>query len=127
MTGVMLDFTGARPMFGTTAVAGFQAIVQNAMVNIATRMGTDPLYPTRGTNLQTDAAAGRLIDLNSAQHSSNFAALETMTFSRATEGGDPDGLSQVLLPPAQFSGASLRLEAQFQSISGKTVGITIIA
>jgi len=126
MTGVLIDFSGDRPGFGTASVSGFQAVVQNAMVNIGTRQGTDPVFPDRGTNLQLDAATGRLIDLNSAAHSSNFAALDTMTFSRTTDDGDQNGLSQVVLAPAQFSGGSLSLEAKFQSIDGKSVGKTII-
>jgi hypothetical protein len=126
MTGVAIDFSGDKPALGTDRVQGFDAVVQNAMVNIATRQGTDPLYEERGTNLQLDASAGRLIDLNSAAHSSNFAALDTLAFSKATEADDPSGLSQVTLAPAQFSGGALSLEAKFQSIDGKSVGKTII-
>jgi len=126
MTGVLIDFSGDKPVFGSAKVEAFQAIVQNAMVNIGTRQGTDPLYTDRGTNLQLDAAAGRLIDLNSAAHSSNFAALDTLAFSRATADNDPSGLSQVNLAPAQFSGGSLSLEAKFQSVDGQSVGKTII-
>ncbi len=124
MTGVQIDFISV-PVLGSASVSGFQCVVQNALVNIGTRQGTDPVYDTRGTNLQKDAAYGRLIDLNSAQHSSNFAALDTLSFSRDTEGGDPSGLAQVNLAPAEFSGNGLSLEAKFLSIDGKSVGITV--
>ena len=125
MTGVMIDFTGDRPTLGVAKVEGFGAVVQNSMVNVATRQGTDPVYPERGTNLQKDAAAGRMIDINSAQHASNFAALDTVSFSRLVDKGDPSALTQATLAPAQFSGRSLSLEAKFQSADGQSVGITI--
>jgi hypothetical protein len=126
MTGVMIDFTGDQPALGSAKVEGFAALVQNAMVNIGTRQGTDPVYPDRGTNLQLDAAAGRLIDLNSAQHSSNFAALDTLSFSKETAGDETNGMEQVTLAPAEFTGAALSLEAKFQAADGQTVGKTII-
>ena len=124
MTGIQVDFTGTSPVFGTS-VSGFQCVVQNALVGLGTAQGTDPVYPDRGTNLQKDAAVGRLIDLHSAQHASNFAALDVLAFSRETEAGDPSGLAQVLLSPAEFSGNGLQLEAKFLSIDGKSVGITV--
>jgi hypothetical protein len=124
MKGIAIDFTGERPVFGSGQVSDFGAAVQNSLVNIGTQQGSDPIYPERGTTLQEDAVAGRLIDLNSAQHSSNFAAVDTLAFARAfTPADDPHSVASVQLEPADFTGSSLLIDAIFTSLEGATVGV----
>jgi hypothetical protein len=124
MRGVALIFGEAGPTFGTAAVVGFEATVQNALVNLGTRQGTDPLYPERGTTLQKDASAGKLVELNSAQHASNFAASDTLFFLRDFDAvGDPDAISELKLAPANSDQKSLLLEATFLSADGRVLGL----
>lgn len=124
MTGIAIDFTGELPTFGTGKVSGFAASVQNALVNIGTAQGSDPVFPDRGTDLQKDAVEGRLIDLNAAQHSSNFAAVDTLAFLRSyTSPDDSTGLLAVQLEPADFTGTRLMIDAIFTSQGGATVGV----
>lgn len=127
MNGVALDFTGDMPRFGTGRVEGFGATVQNALVNIGTGQGTDPVYPERGTTLQRDAVDGKLIDLNSAQHASNFAAVDTLAFTKTyTPESDTSNLSEVRLEPADFTGTRLMIDAIFTSVAGQTVGVKTV-
>lgn len=124
MTGPALDFTGETPTFGTGRIGGFAAAVQNALVNLGTAQGSDPLYPERGTTLQQAAVEGRLIDLNSAQHNANFAAVDTLAFGRIhTEASDPGGVAAVQLEPADFNGSRVLIDALFTANDGTTVGI----
>ncbi len=124
MTGIALDFTGELPELGTGKVAGFAATVQNALVNLGTGQGSDPLFPERGTTLQQDAVEGKLIDLNSAQHSSNFAAVDTLSFGKVyTATDDPDGLSTLQLAPADFTGSRVLIDALFTATDGRVVGV----
>lgn len=124
MKGVALDFSGAEPAFGAGATEAFDAAVQNALVNLGTVQGSDPLFPDRGTHLQRDAAEGRLIDLNTAQHSSNFAALDTVIFARQhTAETDPSALDALALEPAEFTGSRLKLDAICTARDGTVVGL----
>jgi hypothetical protein len=122
--GIAIDFTGSLPVFSTGQVDGFGSAVQNALVNIGTKQGSDVVFPDKGTTLQADAVAGKLVDLNSAQHSSNFAAVDTVAFSRThTETDDPDGVIGAQLEPADFDSNSLLIDAIFTAGDGRTVGV----
>lgn len=124
MKGVGLIFGETGPVFDTQAVEGFAATVQNALVNLGTRQGSDPVFPERGTGLQADAAGGRLVDLMSAQHSANYAASDTVFFTRDfQEKTDPDALAGVKLEPADFDGQHLFLDARFEAADGRTIGV----
>lgn len=92
----------------------FSATVQNAIVNLGTRLGSDPIYPERGTNLFNDALGGRMVNEAWANHSANFAALRTLAFIQNT--GDPT---------SQHAMAELRLAAT--SVKNQTVTFRVAA
>lgn len=125
MSALLIDFTAQPPRLTfDRKTGGFKGVAQRGMVNLATRKG-DRLYTERGTNLASDALSGKLIDLNSAQHSANFAAGDTLFFQRQQQvTDDPDGLRSVTLTPAEFTGSAVNLNAQFVSVSGEVIGVT---
>lgn len=86
MNGVPIKFTAQGPSLDfSRRVAGFAATVQNALVNCGTRLGSDLVYPTKGTTLQTDGAKGAMSNLVWAQQRADFAALRTLAFVRQME------------------------------------------
>lgn len=124
MNGVKINFTVAAPVFDFSApVSGFNGTVQNVMVNLGTRLGSDKLYSGRGTYLAEDAAQGRMVNLQWANNSANFAALRTLVFSQNTAApGDPDGLQALTLAASVYNISNLNLRLSAVCIDGSTVG-----
>lgn len=120
MRGIGLVFTthGAYFQF-KRIVKDFPATVQNALVNLSTRQGSDPCFPERGTNLQLDGARGRMINPASAQQSADFAALHTTAFSRMA-GGDP--LQRFQLKVRGLQGDRVSMEIAAEGPNGETMG-----
>lgn len=106
-------------------VSGKEGTVQSALVNITTAKGSDRAFPTRGTDLLRRALLGELIDVNSAQHASNFAALDTLFFTaRNTQAtADEELLADIDLTPVAFSYNYLRLDASMEMQDDTVVGV----
>jgi len=120
---LILDEGGAR-FDESVAVEGFAAAVQNAMVGIATAKGSDRIYPKKGTGLFTAAVSGALVDPVAAAHHSNFAAVDTLFFSRTTDYADsPHKLAKIKLTPVVFDGRQMDLSAEFTSLNGDVLGV----
>lgn len=62
--------------------SGVRVGIQQCGINIGTDAGSDVLYPTAGTSILLDALSGKLFNETLAQHSANFAALDTLYFVR---------------------------------------------
>lgn len=81
MRGIRISFDEGGPKFNFgSVVKDFDATVQNALVNVGTDRGSDPVFADRGTDLKIDGAQGRMATLIWANHSSNYAALRTLSF-----------------------------------------------
>ncbi len=107
-------------------VEGFKAVVQNALVNMLTENGSDMLFATRGTKLFNNALSGGIFNYRSASHACNFAAIDTLFFSREFETADTaDKLSRVDLEPSAFSLGSLDARAGFTSVDGRTMSFAV--
>ena len=124
MRGIKLNFFGGTPVFDfSDTVKDFDATVQNALVNLGTDLGTDPLYPDRGTYLLKDALQGRMINLQWANHAANFAAMRTMVFSKANElPSNPNALQTLSVKAASFNVSRLQFDIQATCVDGTTVG-----
>ena len=86
MRGIRLAFDEDGPRFEfSTPVSAFDSVVQNALVNVGTDLGSDPVFKTRGTDLKRDGAHGRMATSIWANHSANFAALKTLAFIQQTD------------------------------------------
>lgn len=100
-------------------VSGLQATVQNALVNILTPAGTDLLFSNRGTALFKTAISGGIFNPRSAAHAANFAASDTLFFSREYDVADTaDQLREISLQPTFTGVDSLNVESGFLSLGG---------
>lgn len=127
MRGMRIEFGPDGPRFDTnTRVQGFAATVQNALVNIGTDRGSDPLFPDRGTDLKLDGVRGRMSTNIWAKSSGNFAALRTLSFLQQTETATNDYKLQTLdLDVKTFMPPFVELNVQAMSGSGQTVGVDV--
>ena len=125
MRGLKLDFTtpGGCAVQVDKFREGLGATVQNAMVNLGTDRGTDITLSRKGTNLLKTAVSSGLPSRNLAQHIANFAAVDTLFFSRATDRvTDGDSLETITLLPDSISSQRVVFSAQFRSVDGREVG-----
>jgi hypothetical protein len=130
MEGLKINFLpGVAGIDTQQRVSGFDTTIQNALVNIGTRTGTDSIYPTKGTTLLKRALEGKIVGLNSANHESQLAGLNTLYFSREYE-TSTDGvirLGRVDMTPLIYENGSLRINVTFTNQAQTlTVGTTTI-
>lgn len=87
MKALRLDFTvpGKVELDLTADISGEQALAQNMIVNFLTAKGSDAAYPAKGTNILGAGLQNLFIDRNYAQHFANFAAVDTLFFTRSTD------------------------------------------
>ena len=86
MRGIRITFNEDGPRFDfSRSVRGFESVVQNALVNVGTDLGSDPIFTDRGTDLKRDGAHGRMATAIWANHSANFASLNTLAFIQQTD------------------------------------------
>lgn len=124
MKGLKLDFSdeGIR-LVPFKVVSGKSSISQNALLNIAQTAGSDKAYPDKGTRMLMVAARNGLPTPNRAQHEANFAAVDTLFFSRASDPEDtPDSLAMCRLALSAFELQRITLDAQFVFIDGVVEG-----
>lgn len=124
MKTLRLIFSKNGASFDVVPLEGeFECAVQNALVNIGSVKGSDSVFEDKGTNLLKSALNGALVDLNSANHVTVAAALDTLLFSQATDYPDTtERLSTLALKPASFSGGVITIDAQFKSSLGRVSG-----
>lgn len=107
-------------------VEGFKAVVQNALVNLLTESGSDQLFTDRGTTLFYRALGGGIFNYRTATHACNFAAVDTLFFSREYETADTaDKLNRLDLEPSGLSFARLDALAGFESVDGRTMSFAV--
>lgn len=116
MEGLKINFENGNIHIDTdTKVTGFDATIQNGLVNIGTRNGTDRIYPNKGTIILKSAVEGKIVGLNVANHEAQIAALDTLFFSREYETTDDPSvkLGKVFLDTLSYDGTKLRINAAF--------------
>lgn len=127
MKGIRIDFdaAGGATLNFEKPVEAFASSVQNGMVNLGQKKGSSHAFPDKGTDLVGAGLRGLLINSVEASHYSNFAALDTVFFSRQYE-PDVDNdyvIADVRLNATEFDGARLKLQAQLESNAGEQVGV----
>lgn len=124
MNGTRLTFEEGGPAFDFSGVAtGLEATLQNALVNIGTQLGSDPVYPERGTDLVRDGARGRLMTSMWATHSVNFATMQTLSFLQNTDRrNNPTRLKTLRMQIEDFSAGAIKLRVQGTSADGQIRG-----
>lgn len=126
MRGAFLNFQHAGgPVFDfTKPVADFSCLVQNALVNVATDQGSDPIFPDRGTTLKQDGAIGRMVNTVWATQAANFAALSTLAFIQQTDvQSNSFKMQSFTLRCQQLSNQLALLAVQAVCTDGTTIGI----
>lgn len=128
MEGLKINFVDGDIFIDTeNKVTGFSATVQNALVNIGTRQGTDKIYSTKGTEILKSAAEGKIVGFNVANHEAQLAAIDTLFFSREYETSrDPTvKMGKVFLDPLTYDGVKLRINAAFTDFTEATTVGTV--
>ena len=123
---IILKPGGLAELDLTTKVGGFHAVVQNALVNLLTDQGVDVIYPGRGTDLLRTGLNSNIYNFQSASHACNFAASDTLFFSREHEQAEAkDKLDQIRILPSALSAERLDAEVGFASIDGRQMSFPI--
>ncbi len=121
MTGIALQLgvDGGVKIDLTRRYTGVELDLQNAVVSVMTRKGSDAALPGRGTQLSKDIVSGYVHDLNGARHAANFAALEAM---RDLNSHSPPPLfSNMVLSPVKIEALSVYLDIAVVDSDGKPV------
>jgi hypothetical protein len=120
MEGIKINFLNGDIFISPDEkVTGFDATIQNALVNIGTRKGTDRTYPSKGTSILKRAVEGKIVGLNVANHESQIAAIDTLFFSREYETSIDSNvkLGKVFMDTLSYDGAKLKLNTAFTNFS----------
>jgi hypothetical protein len=117
-TGAVLDLENL--------VTGFNAVVQDTLTNIGTRLDTDGIDPDRGCSLEKNALqTGVVISTTAATHVSNIANAETFAYIDENEDQNEDnGLSNLELQPVEFTPGKLNINAVMTSVQGESRGLS---
>ena len=128
MRGTKIKFDASGPTFDWSIyLVDFDTTVQNALVNVGTTLGSDPLYPDRGTSLMQDAAQGRMVNKSWANHSANFAALATLAFIRRTDvPANLQLLNDFQMASDKLSGQQVELQIYALASDGTTAGQQVL-
>lgn len=111
---------GGMRLMPDLKVSGMEAVVQNALVNLTTDAETDTLFPERGTVLFRSALSGGIFNFRSASHACNFAAVDTLFFSREHEVADAaDKLAELVVDPSYLDVNRLDVQVSFESVGGQ--------
>lgn len=105
------------------AVSGLQLEAQNACLNLGIQQGSDPIYPTRGTNLLLQGLNGRLVDDMAAFHEGNFAAVDTVFFLNSIDPfPDNDAIIEIKLQVESYQEGKLEFNTVMLTESGAQIG-----
>lgn len=106
MRAVAIDFTG-----GYTTRINFRKEVtgkalqeQKYLINVATQLGSDPIFLSRGTDLLTTAIGGALVSIDGL--TDGFAAVDTVYFCNYEESKEMfdsgDNVQYFTLTPSSY-------------------------
>lgn len=80
MVGVGLDIKGNGYDFNFSKITGDDCHVQNVSVILGTQLGSDKVFPAKGTNLTLFFIGKNYISGTRTQHLANFASLSAKQF-----------------------------------------------
>ena len=128
--GIKIDFpeNNAPAYIDFSAVAlGFEAVTQNAMVNLGTRMGSDHIDEERGTTLLEAATLGSLLDAGEQEHAAAYAAEQTRLYLRDQEDAEniqdnDERIAEVGLEVKDMDLKKIVFNAFFVNVNGKQIG-----
>jgi len=125
MKGIKINFleTGAVIDF-EKEVNGFEAVNQDALVNLGTQKGSDKSDKARGSSLEAlTLKSSAIVSLQTAQHAVNIASAETSSYNYETDDyTETDKLLNIELKPTVLSLEGLKINAITLSETGKVIG-----
>lgn len=117
---IRFDKGGVVTLVTDQQADGMNAVVQNVLINLLTDSASDTLFPERGTDLFKAALSGGVFNFRSASHSCNFAASDSLYFSREYETADSgDKLADIVIDPVFLSVNSLDAQISFEAVDGR--------
>jgi hypothetical protein len=135
MKGTKIDFSkvdgGLASVQFDQTVEGLEMTAQNGIINLGTERGTDPLYPTRGTDLFSAAVVGSLIDKSERAHATALAAEQTRLFLRAEQDLqdlEQDSDARILKVGLEVRSIELKkivFNAFFVNVNDQTLGLSL--
>lgn len=128
MKGLKIDFSGDTPVLKLDSVVeGFDTTVQAVLIGLGTSLGSDPIYPDRGTDLMRSALLGRLFSKNRASHECNFAAARVKDFLEGvTPKSETERIQRIRIVPTLFTRQRLETNVMIETTEGRTVGTEFI-
>ena len=128
MTAVAIAFSpdGGAPVFDFTGTAtGFNTTIQNALVTLGTRIGSDQIFTDRGTSLLEDANQGGFTDINTANTAASFAANDVLIFNQLNDNSNNVyRLTSFTLTAVSISNQNLFISITAGDANGDTAGVT---
>lgn len=129
MRAIQLHFSGGGASLDfNNHIDGFTSTVQNALVFVGQKKGTDKIYPDKGTTLHNNAVSGGLVSPETLEVALNELSVEAQLFINETEEYDynDDTLASVDIELAAWEGDKARLNVLATSSKGETVGVSSI-
>jgi hypothetical protein len=126
MYDLKLNFSdGGVSIIDNEIVEGFYAVAQNALLNLATEIGTDQLHPERGTRLERQALkTSNILSLQAGGHIANLAASDTLDYIKDTQdANENNGLVDLDLEPVSLQNRVLKLNAVATGARGDVIGV----
>lgn len=121
--GVAIDISSPSKAYirMDTESVGFGSSIQNAFVILGTKVGSDAVFASKGTDLLIDVVQGASLIGDWPIHISNIAAAQASYFIQNTELSDsPDNVDRIILEPVSVVDRRLTLSASFLSDGGET-------
>jgi hypothetical protein len=127
MRGIRLDFTSAKGAafdFGTP-LEGFDTTVQNILVEVGQKSGSDSIYTEKGNQIHKNSVSGGFVDPESFSVGLGELSAKIQNFIQNNE--DPENtvtLQNVNLDLDIWDSDAARLKVTALNSDGETVGVT---
>jgi hypothetical protein len=126
MRGIRLDFSSSSGAYLDLGgvVEGFETIVQNAMVEVGQKSGSDIIYLEKGNQLQNKAASGGVSTFERLGSEVNLMSIQITDFLNDTDDIDnEDKLMRLSLTVSEMDVDKARLKVEALSTNGQQIGL----
>ena len=99
--------------------------MQDAVVNTATKLGSDAVFPTKGTEFFESAVGGGMFDRSSMAHEANYAAYTSKKFINNMQShAQKERIGDFTLETLSMEGGSLIIKTRSKSTLGAESTLT---
>lgn len=107
------------------ATSGFDAVIQNMLVNISQFQGSSSVFPEKGTRLLKTAVSGAITDPMSANEAGGNAAVDTLFFLRANDIGTEETLNELSIIPDVLDNGKFYFNINLKSTLDRELGVSL--